>query len=145
MRAPAYLAAFALITLVALPACDKPDVGARCKLGWNPNADVPPPTPATALGDYFESGNPDCDDLICILSPAKTGSKYNSCSGDSCGYCSKPCVSNKDCYSGSTGLVCDAVVLDPTFISTLEENDPELLNTYLGETRFSNYCVVPRG
>lgn len=144
MRAPAYLAAFALFTLLALPACDKPDVGARCTLSWNPNAEVPAPTPTTALGDYFESGNLGCDDLICIVSKAKTGSKYASCSGTACGYCSKPCVSNRDCYSGSTGLVCDSVVLDETFIATLEEEDPELLDRYLGEIRLSDYCVVPR-
>ncbi len=144
MRASAKLAAFALFTLLALPACDKPDVGSRCPLTWNPNVGVPAPTPTTALGDYFESGNPGCDDFICIVSKAKAGTRYGSCSGDKCGYCSKPCVSNRDCYSGSTGLVCDTVVLDQTFITTLQQQDPALLSRYLGEIRLSNYCVVPR-
>lgn len=144
MRAPVHFAALALFTLLALPACDKPDVGERCKLSWNPNADVPPPTPTTALGDYFESGNLACDDLVCILSKASADSKYGKCSGGACGYCSKPCVANRECYTGSTGLICDAVVLDPTFISALEQTNPDLLNRYLGEIRFSNYCVVPR-
>ncbi len=145
MRASVSIAALALFTLLAVPACDKPDVGARCNLAWNPNwqqdGTPPPPTPTTAQGDYFESGNTDCDDLICIVSPAKAGTQYGSCSGTACGYCSKPCVSNRDCYSGSTGLVCDQVVLDPTFIATL---DPVTAQRYLGETRYSNYCVVAR-
>ena len=28
--------------------------------------------------------------------------------GENCGYCSKPCVSNQDCYTSDTGLVCDS-------------------------------------
>lgn len=143
MRAPAFLV-LALFTLLALPACDKPDVGARCTLAWNPNWEedgtAPPPTPATASGDYFESGNTDCDNLICIVSPADSG-KYSSCSGGACGYCSKPCVSDRDCYSGETGLKCDQVVLDPVFIASLDE---ETRQRYLGEIRFTSYCVVAR-
>lgn len=145
MRASASLTVLALSTLLALPACDKPDVGSRCQLAWNANwkqdGTPPPPTPTTAQGDYFESGNTDCDDLICILSPAKPEAKYGKCSGEACGYCSKPCVSNRDCYSGDTGLVCDQVVLDPTFIATL---DAQTAERYLGEIRTSNYCVAPQ-
>jgi hypothetical protein len=145
MRAPAQLQALALLGLLALPGCDKPDVGARCELTWNPNwqqdGTPPPPTGLTAQGDYFESGNLACDDLICIVSPTPSTSKYASCSGTACGYCSKPCVSNRDCYTGSTELVCDQVVLDPAFIAGLDELTRQ---RYLGETRFTNYCVVPR-
>ncbi len=136
MRAPAYLT-LALFTLLALPACDKPDVGSRCVLAWGSGDG---PTPATAKGDYFESGNASCDDLICIVSPATTG-RYSQCSGAACGYCSKPCVSDRDCYSGSTDLVCDQVILDPVFIASL---DPQTAERYLGETRFTSYCVVRR-
>lgn len=147
MRAHAHIAALALVSLLALPACDKPDVGARCVMSWNPNWETdgtpPPPTPSTAQGDYFEAGNLACDDLICIVSPADEG-KYSSCSGEACGYCSKPCVSNRDCYSGSTGLVCDQVILDPVFIAHLEQTDPLTAQRYLGDIRFTSYCVVPR-
>ncbi len=146
MRAPVSIAAFALFTLLALPACDKPDVGSRCTLSWNdkwktdPSA-TPPPTPATAGGDYFESGNTDCDDLICIVSPAASGSKYGSCSGEACGYCSKPCVSDRDCYTSSTDLVCAQLILDPVFIASLDEATRQ---RYLGEIQFADYCVVRR-
>src|SRR5512142_1759541 len=134
MRAYALLTALALFSLLALPGCDKPDVGSRCTLGWNPNWQIdgtaPPPTPTTAQGDYFESGNTDCDDLICIVSPADATSRYGSCSGDACGYCSKPCVSDRDCYSSSTDLFCGQVVLDPLFIASL---DAQTRARYLGE------------
>jgi hypothetical protein len=144
MRAPASFTAIALLTLLALPGCDKPDVGARCQLSWNPNWEQdgtpPPPTPATAQGDFFESGNLACDDLVCIVSPAPASSRYGGCSGDACGYCSKPCVSDRDCYSGDTGLLCLQVVLDPEFIALLDE---ETRQRYLSDITFSNYCVVP--
>jgi hypothetical protein len=145
MRAHALLPALALLSLFALPGCSKPDVGARCELAWNPNWQQdhtpPPPTPGTAQGDYFESGNFACDDLVCIVSPAPASSKYGGCSGPACGYCSKPCVSDQDCYSSSTGLKCEQVVLDPEFIALL---DPATRQRYLSDITFSNYCVVPR-
>ena len=140
MRAPSL--AIALLTLLTASACDKPDVGQRCVLTWNREGPVPAPTPATAQGDYFETGNTQCDDLVCIVSPAQPGNAYYSCSGDACGYCSKPCVSDRDCYSGSTGLKCQQLILDPTFLATLDELTKQ---RYLGETQNINYCVVPRG
>ena len=143
----AFPAALAVFALSAFSGCDKPDVGSRCVLSWNPNwqqdGTAPPPTPSTAQGDYFESGNFTCEDLICIVSPAPASSQYGSCDGDACGYCSKPCVSNRDCYSSQTGLVCAQVVLDPVFIATLQNSDPDTLNRYLGDIRYTNYCVVP--
>lgn len=145
MRAPSPRLLLALLPALALCACDKPDVGSRCVLSWNPNwqqdGTAPPPTPQTAQGDYFESGNLSCDDLICIVSPAAISSPYGSCAGDACGYCSKPCVSNRDCYQSSTGLVCDQVILDPVFIASLDELTKE---RYLGDIRYTDYCVVPR-
>ncbi len=131
--------AIALTALIALGACQNPDVGARCVLAWGTT--TPPPTPQTASADFFESGNIGCEDLICIVSPADAGSKYGSCSGDACGYCSKPCVSDQDCYKSETGLVCQKVVLDEAFLASL---DPTTRQRYLGETQFSSYCVVPR-
>ncbi|ABC83093.1 adventurous gliding motility lipoprotein CglC [Anaeromyxobacter dehalogenans] len=128
----------ALASVAALSACQNPNVGERCKLSWGSGD---PPSPQTASGDYFESGNIGCEDLICIVSPAPAGSKYGGCSGDSCGYCSKPCVSDQDCYKSETGLVCDQVVLDPAFLASLDETTRQ---RYLGETQYSSYCVVPR-
>jgi hypothetical protein len=145
MRAHTPKLAFALLPVLALLGCQKPDVGARCVLSWNQNWELegtsPPPTPLTAQGDYFESGNIGCDDLVCIVSPADAGSKYGGCSDDACGYCSKPCVSDGDCYKSDTGLACEKVVLDEAFLATLDEATK---TRYLGEIRFSSYCVVPR-
>jgi hypothetical protein len=132
-----------LAILAAAPlalACQKPDVGARCTLTWNQSGNPPPPTPATAQGDYFDSGNIGCDDLVCIVSPAEEG-EYASCEGTACGYCSKPCVSDQDCYRSETGLVCRQIVLDPAFIEALP---PEVRERYLGDVRFSSYCAVPQ-
>ncbi|MGB8930975.1 MAG: adventurous gliding motility lipoprotein CglC [Anaeromyxobacteraceae bacterium] len=133
-----------LLVFVAVTAlgagCQPPDVGARCDIAWGTST-VPAPTPATIPGDYLETGNPTCDSLVCIVSPATSG-EYSTCAaGNSqCGYCSKPCVSDSDCYKSETGLVCRQMVLDPAFIDQL---DPVVAERYLGDARYSRYCAVP--
>ncbi len=127
-----------LAPLLALAACQKPDVGARCTIEWG--SSTPAPTPSTVASDFFESGNVGCDDQICIVSPAATGT-YATCAGTACGYCSKPCVSDADCYRSDTGLVCRQMVLDPAFLAEL---DPATREKYLAQIAFSSYCAVPR-
>ncbi len=55
-------------------------------------------------------------------------------------YCSKPCVSDQDCYKSETGLVCRQMVLDPAFVASLPPDQQQ----YLGGIQFSSYCAVPR-
>jgi hypothetical protein len=125
-----------------LAGCQSPDVGQRCELLWNTSPGAPPaPTPATISSEYFETGNTACDNLVCIVSPQDPGGKYYDCAGTQCGYCSKPCVSDKDCFKSETGLVCRQIVLDPAFIAGL---DPETRTRYLADIQFSSYCAVPR-
>jgi hypothetical protein len=138
--------------LLALAACQKPDVGQECGIGWGaspaPDAYCPtdgvtdPPSPCfTVSADYFESGNVTCENLVCILSPVGAGTKYDRAAG--VGYCSKPCVSNDDCFESETGLACRQMVLDPEFIEQLKRTNPTLLAQYLGQTQFSSFCAVP--
>ena len=135
-----------VVALAALLAtgCQSPDVGQPCKLPSRANA-PPGPTPDTAQGDYLEFGNVGCDNLICIVSPATPGSSYNACSGSGtdlqCGYCSKACVSDQDCFRSQTGLACRQMVLDPAFIAGLSPADRD---RYLADIQFSSYCAVPR-
>lgn len=139
MRALATKLALAVLPL--LVACQKPDVGEPCTVQWGTGA---PPTPQSVAGDFFESGNSSCDNLVCIVSPTSDSrytSRCNTSSGNNCGYCSKPCVSDQDCYKSETGLVCDLVLPDPLFLSTL---DPEVRSRYLADIAFSSYCVAPR-
>jgi hypothetical protein len=132
----------AAATLLALGACSKPDVGQPCSISWG-TSEIRPPDPPTLLAqggsDYFESGNLSCENLICIVSPAPAGSRYGGG-----GYCSKPCVSDQDCYQSDTGLVCRQMILDPAFLAELEKTDPALKERYLGDVSFSSYCAVPR-
>lgn len=133
---------------LALLACQSPDVGNPCTLAWNEDWEAqgtpPPPDPvslhASGGSDYFETGNTACDDLVCIVSPAEAGTRYG-CTAPGCGYCSKPCVSDRDCFESDTGLVCRQMVLDPVF---LEQLDPITRDRYLSEVQFSSYCAVPR-
>lgn len=110
-----------------LAGCQDPDVGQKCSLSL-------PMTDVTA--DWFETGNTQCDALVCMQSPtAAAGSKVKDNP-----YCSKACVSDRDCYSGETGLVCRAVVLDQEFLALL---DPATRQMYLGDIQISNYCAIP--
>jgi len=110
-----------------LAGCQDPDVGQACHLSLTLTA----PT-----SDWFETGNFECVNPVCMqspLPPAGSKVKHNP-------YCSKACVSDRDCYSGETGLVCRAVVLDQEFLAAL---DPATRQKYLGDIQISNYCAVP--
>jgi hypothetical protein len=149
MRAVIPRPAFALAAAAALAACQAPDVGQRCTLEtWQNASTRPNPTDLNFTSDYLETGNVACDNLVCIVSPVRSG-KYSDCPGapagqpqlGQCGYCSKPCVSNQDCYPSQTGLECRQMVLDPAFIQMLR--DQGLADKYLASVQFSSYCAVP--
>ncbi len=138
------LVASTLAAMVALGGCQEPDVGQACNITWGTSETAPPPPNPVELyqsggADYFESGNPECENLVCIVSPAAPGTRYASG-----GYCSKPCVSNQDCFESKTGLVCRQMLLDPLFLAQLDRFDPELKAKYLGDVQFSSYCGVSR-
>lgn len=144
MRSPRPSPVLAPLALVALlAACQSPDVGQRCRVPRDPLAQVNP-TPQTITGDYLENGNAACDNLVCIVSPAVTGGRYNECPNGECGYCSKPCVSDSDCFRSETGLACRQMVLDQAFMQQLAEQYPDLAARYLADIQFSSYCSVPR-
>lgn len=143
MRRPVPKMVLVAALLLPLAACQEPDVGQPCAIAWGDGPEAPePPNPVklyqTGGADYFESGNVSCENLVCIVSPAAPGSRYAGS-----GYCSKPCVSNDDCFQPDTGLVCRQMVLDAGFIEELERTNPTLLKQYLGEVQFSSYCAVP--
>jgi hypothetical protein len=127
---------------LAVLACQDPDVGQRCDITWG-NVETTPPPNAVSLypdgADFFESGNVSCENLVCIVSPAQAGSQYDR--GDAGGYCSKPCVSDNDCFKSETGLVCRQMVLDPVFLAQLT---PELRERYVPALQTSSFCGVPR-
>jgi len=110
-----------------LVGCQDPDVGQACSLSV---------TLLAPTSDWFETGNFECVNPVCMQSPVAPGGskvKHNP-------YCSKACVSDRDCYSGETGLVCRAVVLDQQFLAAL---DPVIRQKYLGDIQISNYCAIP--
>ncbi|HSN15317.1 MAG TPA: adventurous gliding motility lipoprotein CglC [Anaeromyxobacteraceae bacterium] len=119
-----------------LSGCQPPDVGQRCELAWGTDRSTAP-TPTSTESDYVETGNASCETLVCIVSKATSG-EYSTCDGDKCGYCSKPCVSDADCYKSETGLVCRKMVLDDAFIASL---DPATREKY--HVQYSSYCAVP--
>jgi len=145
MRTPRLAPVLAPLALAALLAgCQSPDVGQRCRVPRDPLAQANP-TPQSITGDYLENGNAACDNLVCIVSPAVTGGRYNECtSRGECGYCSKPCVSDSDCFRSETGLACRQMVLDEAFMQQLTEQYPDLAARYLADIQFSSYCSVPR-
>lgn len=138
----------ALVPILALAACQSPDVGGECTLTWSPTWEqdgTPPPPTAQDLypdgSDYFESGNLACPGLFCIVSPAPAGTTYGDRTSPGAGYCSKPCVSDDDCYRSETDLVCRQMLLDPVF---LEQLDPITRTRYLADIQYSSYCAIAR-
>jgi hypothetical protein len=125
-----------LLLSAALAGCQDPDVGQSCSLRIGAGN-----TGVTA--DYFES-NPanGCDNLVCIKSPDRpqgnTCSQADQAAGIACGYCSKACVSNADCFQSDTGLVCRAVTVDFNYINSLKQPQRDAYYTILG-------CSVPVG
>ncbi len=142
----------ALAPFVVLAACQQADVGQPCKIQlgtanapsasqlWSGGGTVPVcnERDRPCGGEYVEFNNTACENLVCVLSPAQAGSKYAS-EEPGAGYCSKPCVSNRDCYESDTKLVCRNIILDTTFLASL---DPATKERYLGDIEFSNYCGV---
>ncbi len=118
----------AAVAIALLTGCQSPDVGQACVF------DLSVPQPVAA--DYLELGKTECDNLVCIQSPpAPAGSKVANNP-----YCSKACVTDSDCSSGDTGLVCRDVVLNSDFINTLP---PDVRNKYLPGSPFSKYFAAP--
>lgn len=120
----------AAVLLGMLAACQQPDVGQLCSF------DLPGAADAPVQADYLETGKTECENLVCIRSPDQpAGSRVKSNP-----YCSKPCVSNSECSTGDTGLVCRSVVLDPAFLASLPE---DVRQKYLGDVQVSSYCAAP--
>ena len=139
LSAVASLAASSLL----LAGCPSPDVGQSCAmdLKYSDGASI-----AVSVGgqlcsatsaDFFRSGAVECDNLICLQSP--TGSCGGSVPYAVKAYCSKACVSDSDCFTSETGLVCRQVLLDPAYVATLPNGGAPWLPQALG----SNYCAFP--
>ncbi len=151
MRAIRHAVPIALAALL-LAACQQPDVGQPCDGPQGNGLDLKAPgggpldqNLADGRGcssdgaDYFKTGVTRCENLVCIRSstgacaadPGLLAVRY---------YCSKPCVSDGDCFESETGLVCRQVVLDPNFLASLP---PDVRQRYLGDIQSSSFCATP--
>ena len=147
MRFPIATSPVPLLAVLALSAalvgCQEPDVGQKCNLDFTPDGGLSF-DPDTSVGDFLETGQPECDNLVCVASAKGTDGKARGsklCTGELCNpYCSRQCADDKQCFTKETGLVCRSVVLDEAFINSLS---PELRQKYLGDIQGSRYCAVP--
>ncbi len=141
-----------LATLAAIAVatgCQDRDVGQPCTPkvygtgGGTPDACINPPSTDTA--DYFESGTAVCENLICIHSQGSGCSPGVDGTTQLNGDCSKPCVSDADCFKDETGLTCRQVVLSETFIALLEQTEQgrQILQRYLQDIQSSRFCARP--
>ncbi len=162
----------AALAALALAACQEPDVGQPCDLdvyvGSPPASidyDVQQGVACSAdTADYFRSGALECDNLICIRSAtgADCTDKANAPSTfkyDVRKYCSKPCISDRDCKNDRIDLVCRPIVLDSGYLAFLQQcaaaqdagdplppgcpPDPRGTLALLGTVPSSNYCATP--
>ena len=147
MRLARSLALSLLGTALLLGGCSDPDVGQPCVLDVYDSGNNPIDTPvgngycSAAPADFFKTGSIECENLICIRSPV--GACPEAIAGKPIEvrkYCSKACVSDSDCFTKETGLVCRTIVLDEAFISSLP---PDVRQKYLGPLQTSTYCATP--
>ncbi len=122
--------------LAVLSGCQSPDVGAECMLSWGNPATAPKASEVQADYVEFNAAN-GCENLVCIVSPTVDTAYASRDRG--VGYCSKPCVANRDCYPDATGLVCRSIVLDADYLARL---DPATRERYLGDIQYSSYCAI---
>ena len=111
--------ALAIALALAAAACQSPDVGQRCNIG------IVGIDPTTVPSDLLQTFNPVCDNLICIRS--STGAACTDAASvstyplDVRKYCSKACVSDKDCDNDRIHLVCRPIVLDSGYLLFLQQ------------------------
>jgi hypothetical protein len=141
------------LAALALAACQSsPDVGQPCTLdvygadGTTPIDTSVDPTKglycSADRADYFLSParGDECENLVCLRSPTGACQQAGLPPVGVRKYCSKPCVSDDDCFKSDTGLVCRQIVLDPVFLANL---DPAVRQKYLGQIQSSSYCATP--
>ncbi len=162
----------AALAALALAACQEPDVGQPCDLdvsGIDVRLPLDPYGPdafcSADAADYFRSGAIKCDNLICIRSATggacRDPGEAPTYPLDIRKYCSKPCVSDDDCFTSETGLVCRPIVLDSGYLVYLQQcaTDPARIDpvygacpppaelaamlVLLGTVPSSNYCATP--
>lgn len=136
------MVALAVIAVAVTPGCQSRDVGDPCQPVLSPTEPAACTDPTTDTADFFESSaTNNCENLICIHSAGE------GCTESSpktlLGLCSKPCVSDSDCFPDETHMVCRRVVLSEAFINWLRENNPAALERYLQDIQFSSYCALP--
>jgi hypothetical protein len=129
------LAPFVSAALLSLAGCQDPDVGQLCKFDLEGIVDAQGNVVPSVAVDFLETGKPECENLVCMVSPSPAAS-----TAPNKPYCSKACVSNSDCSQDQTGLECRKVILDETFLNSL---DPTVKQKYLPGSTFTNYCARP--
>ncbi len=129
-----------LVVAVLLVGCQSVDVGQPCSMACSPGQSA---TCSYLTGldsqdvtsDYLETGKTVCENLVCIKSAKPAGSNVKNNP-----YCSKACVSDSDCSTGETGLVCRQVLPDQAFLTSLPA---DVRAQYLGGIGLTSYCAIP--
>lgn len=143
-RLPAVLA---LGALLALSACQSVDVGEPCQMNLTYADGGPIALPQGDGGvecsadsaDFLRSAAYECDGLVCLQSAIGNCAGQLATPYEVRSYCSKACVSDSDCFTSQTGLVCRLVVLDPSFLASLPDGGAP----YLPAALQSSYCAPP--
>jgi len=165
----------AALAALALAACQEPDVGQPCDLdvyAGSPPANIDYNVEqgvacSADAADYFRSGAFECDNLICIRSATAADCTVAGAPAgfdiDVRKYCSKPCVSDEDCFTSETGLACRPIVLDSAYLASYSAflrdciaaldagqplpagcpPNPRGTLALLGSVPSSNYCATP--
>jgi len=139
--------AWPFAAFLAAAACQSVDVGQPCQMNLDFADGGPIAVPVSDGGvlcsaqsaDFLRTGALECDGLVCMQSAVGTCNGQSATPYQVNSFCSKACVSNADCFTSQTGLVCRLVLLDPSFVASLPDGGAP----YLPATLQSSYCAPP--
>lgn len=135
-----------LASLLLATGCQSADVGQACAMNLQYTDGTPIAvdvgdgmTCAFLAADFFRSGAVECDNLICLETPVGSCTGGTSTPFQVKAYCSKACISDDDCFTKDTGLVCRPLLLDPSYVASLPDGGKPWMPEALG----SSYCAFP--
>ncbi len=139
-----------LVSLVSLAACDESsDLGQTCRMTI-PAAErgglaqeLPAARVERAELDYVAFGTAECDNLVCLRTAGSPNPENEN--GGARGYCSAPCVSQRDCepnFRGEDGaLTCEELMPN---VEQLRRDDLESFEAVFGPGTSTRYCILRR-
>ncbi len=103
-----------------------------------------------AGSDFLSTGDPDCEELVCIRRGNAAPGFYDDADGVAHGRCSVSCIPDRaggessNCSGASVPLQCARLGLDQATLDSFCASDPASCQSLLGSDPSATYCVDPQ-